>query len=102
MKKEMAPGIKSVLKKYGVKGSISVRHHSSVVVKLSKGKLDLKENPNIYCLDSHYEGEIRDFYKELRDAMSLGYYDNSDPQSDYFDTAFYRHIEVKDNYEFIN
>lgn len=43
-KKELAPGIKAVLKKYGMKGSISVRHHSTLIVKIKSGKLDIIEN----------------------------------------------------------
>jgi len=36
-KKQLAPAIKAVLKKYGVKGSIGVRHHSSLVVNIKEG-----------------------------------------------------------------
>ena len=39
-KKELSVGIKEVLKKYGVKGSIAVRHHSSLVVNIASGQLD--------------------------------------------------------------
>ena len=39
-KKELSVGIKEVLKKYGVKGSIAVRHHSSLVVNIASGGLD--------------------------------------------------------------
>ena len=41
MKKDLAPQIKAVLKKYGLKGSIGVRHHSSLVVYIKSGILDL-------------------------------------------------------------
>ena len=41
MKKDLAPQIKAVLKKYGLKGSIGVRHHSSLVVNIKSGILDL-------------------------------------------------------------
>jgi len=40
MKKELAPGIKAVLKKYGMKGSISINNYSSLVVTLQQGPLD--------------------------------------------------------------
>ena len=39
-KKELAPAIKAVLKKYGVKGSIAINHHSSLVVNIKSGVLD--------------------------------------------------------------
>ena len=40
-KKELAPAIKAVLKKYGMKGTIGINHHSSLVVNLKEGVLDL-------------------------------------------------------------
>lgn len=104
LKKKLAPAIKAVLKKYGVQGSIAVRHHSTLVVNLRKGKLDLKENPNVYWLESHYEGEVLSFYKELKEAMNNGNFDKSDIQSDYFHVGWYTDINVgkwDKPYEFI-
>ena len=43
-KKELAPAIKSVLKKYNMKGSISVRHYSTLVVTIKSGALDIIGN----------------------------------------------------------
>ena len=43
-KARLAPAIKAVLNKYGVKGSIKVGHHTSLEVTLQKGKLDLIGN----------------------------------------------------------
>jgi hypothetical protein len=40
-KKSLAPAIKAVLKKYGMKGSIAVRHHSTLVVNIKSGDLDV-------------------------------------------------------------
>ena len=34
LKAELAPGIKAVLKKYGMKGSIAVRHNMTLVVNI--------------------------------------------------------------------
>lgn len=39
-KKELAPAIKAVLKKYGVKGSIAVKNYSTLVVNIRSGKID--------------------------------------------------------------
>ena len=39
-KKELAPAIKAVAKKYGVKVTIGVNHHSSLVVRIKEGVLD--------------------------------------------------------------
>ena len=40
-KAERMPAIKAVLKKYGMKGSVAVRHYSTLVVNLSSGDLDI-------------------------------------------------------------
>ena len=39
-KKELAPAIKKVLKTYGMKGSIAIDNHSSLVVNVKEGVLD--------------------------------------------------------------
>ena len=43
-KKSLAPAIKAVLKKYNVKGTLSVRNHSSLVLTLKSGSIDFIEN----------------------------------------------------------
>jgi len=94
-KKMLAPKIKSVLKKYGVQGTISVRHHSTLVVTLRKGKLALEDgNLNLYWLEDHYEGDVLNFLKELKNAMNDGNHDNSDLQTDYFDVGWYSDVKV--------
>ena len=113
MKKEMAPRIKAVLKKYGVQGSIAVKNYSTLVVNLRKGKLDLLAyadgrshyQPNIYWLERHgYEGDVLEFFKELKEAMNNGNWDKSDYQSDYVNVGWYTNINVgryDKPYEFI-
>lgn len=39
-KKELAPKIKEILNKYGLKGSLSVRNHSALVLTIKSGKID--------------------------------------------------------------
>ena len=39
-KKELTPAIKAVLKKFNMKGTISVNNHSTLVVKLKSGSID--------------------------------------------------------------
>jgi len=53
-KKEMAPAIKAVLKKYKMKGSIAVENYSTLVVNIRGGKLDLIEN---WIANHKYERE---------------------------------------------
>ena len=98
LKKKIAPSIKAVLKKYKVKGTIAVRHHSTLVVNLKEGQIDFIENflgmpqrPNLsprmdekqiqYLRDSgridvnpywyheHFSGKAKAFLTELFAAM---------------------------------
>lgn len=97
-KAERMPAIKAALQKYGMKGSVSVRNHMTLVVTLSEGPLDFgtdRHSVNTYWIEDHYQGDAQAFLLELKDAM-LGhdYYDRSDIQSDYFDTSHYIDINV--------
>ena len=106
-KKALAPGIKAVLKKWGVKGTIGVRHHSTLVVNLTSGPLDIigdynekngREDSyhqvNPYWINDYYTGKVKEFIFELKDAMMVGNHDRSDIQSDYFDVGWYIDINV--------
>ena len=106
-KQELAVGIKAVLKKYNMKGSIAVRHHSTLVVNLQSGPIDFEHNDftsvNVYWIDSHYKGVAKDFLNELLVAMKgPEWFDKSDAQSDYFHVSHYNDINVgKWNKEYI-
>lgn len=122
-KKALAPQIKAVLKKYGMKGTIAVRHHSTLVVNIRAGKLDIignmmenatEENNwyaaqgkrpdhidvNEYHIDRTYTGEVAAFLTELKDAMNgkgcetEKNFDNSDIMTDYFHVGWYIDINV--------
>ena len=43
-KQSLAPSIKAVLKKYGVKGTLAVRNHSTLVLNIKSGSIDFIEN----------------------------------------------------------
>ena len=124
LKAELAPGIKAVLKKYGMKGSIAVRNHMVLVVNIKSGKLDVMDNwynavtkngvftvnsygdnikkpeyldVNQYWIDDQYTGIVKQFINELYDAMKGDkWFDKSDIQSDYFHTAYYMDVNVGD------
>ena len=108
MKKELAPQIKAVLKKYKVKGSIKIRDHRSLCVNLKSGEVDFAMDQTIdegaregakikfhhqinpYWFTEHYCGNTNRFLTELFAAMKgTEWYDRSDAQTDYFDTAYY-------------
>lgn len=122
-KKALAPQIKAVLNKYGVKATIGVNHYSTLVVNIKEGALDFigaanKHNQQYaewtgqraYAVTDYYgvnpyhavsnmesigETKIANFFKELIAAMKGDmWYDNSDIMTDYFDTAYYLEINV--------
>lgn len=117
-KQQLAPAIKSVFKKYGVKGSIAVRNHMVLVVNIKSGAIDFFENYNRVNADKprashlpfqpakddmdvntswyheHFDGTAREFLKELITAMNVGNHNNSDIQTDYFDVGWYVDVNI--------
>jgi len=90
-----------------MKGSISVRNHSTLVVKVTQGALDFAPystgtktafdyvNVNPYHIDAHYEGAVRKFLTELLDAMKgPEYFNNDDAMTDYFSRSHYTDISI--------
>lgn len=112
-KKEVAPMVKALLKKYGLKGTLSVDNHSTVVLTISSGDLDFIENfnetvrvprgdnkianyisVNPYHYTSHFSGECLNFLVEVMAVLNDGNHDKSDIQSDYFDVGWYVDINI--------
>ena len=104
-KKTLAPAIKAILKEYGMKGSIGVDNHSTLVVNLKSGRIDFgstNDHVNHNWIDKHYTGIAQQFLNELKDAMMTGNYNNSDIMTDYFDVGWYIDINVgKWNKEYV-
>ena len=48
-KAKLAPTVKAILKKYGLKGSVSVRSHMVFTLKIKSGKIDFFESFNRMC-----------------------------------------------------
>jgi len=108
MKATIAKNLKPVLKKFGVKGSLSVRNHSTIVLTLKSGKIDFfadygdREDArkfgidvNPYWFHEHFTGKSKQFLTEaFRALKSANWYDESDIQTDYFNTAYYFRINV--------
>jgi hypothetical protein len=97
MKKAIAPKIKALLAEYGMKGSLSVNHHSSVVLTLKSGPLDFGQKAgdvNVYWIDQHYTGRAREFLQKAYKILMQGNWNNSDIQTDYFDVGWYVDIKV--------
>ena len=105
-KAELAPSIKAVLKKYKMKASIAVRHHSTLVVNIKSGAIDFSGNythgdnyiqVNEYWIDDHYASNTvaKNFLNELLAAMKgPKYFNDDDLQSDYFSRSHYTDINV--------
>ena len=106
MKKDLAPAIKAVLKKYKMKASIAVRNHSTLAVTIKSGAIDFTGNythgdqyiqVNEYWIDDHYANNTvaKNFLNELLAAMKgPKYFNEDDVQSDYFCRSHYTDINV--------
>jgi len=108
MKATIAKNLKPVLKKFGVKGTLSVNNHSTIVLTLKSGKIDFfadygdREDArkfgidvNPYWFHEHFTGKSKQFLTEAFNALkSANWYDESDAQVDYFNTAYYFRINV--------
>lgn len=120
LKNRLSGNIKSVLKKYGMKGSLSVRHHSTLVLNLKSGPIDFIGNSNetcgkdfyqvsrgfrpntgnycqvnVYHYASHYSGKALDFLNEIIPLMhGPDYFDHTDAQIDYFHCSHYIDINI--------
>ena len=122
-KAQRAPIIKAILKKYGVKGTLSVRNHSTLVLNIKSGKIDFIENyigtngskhynvmsqdqinyirknksldVNPYWYQDHYTGDAKACIKEVLDAMyGSDYFDETDAQVDYFHCSHYVDVNI--------
>lgn len=113
-KAALAPQIKSVLKKHGLKGSLSVRNHSGLVLTITEGSVDFYTNMidtarenhrsteymtkdidvNPYWYHREFSGYPLEIVGELIAAMNDGNHDNSNAQIDYFDVGWYIDIHI--------
>ncbi len=123
-KQKISAKLKPILAKYGVKGSLSVRNHSTIVLNLKSGKIDFIENyiktdvekvyanklsqdqveyirknksldVNPYWFHEHFSDDAKNFLTEAMQALkSADWYDESDAMTDYFNTAYYVDINI--------
>ena len=94
-KNKLAPGIKKVLAKYGMKGTLAVNHHATLVCNLKSGPIDFgTDSVNTYHIDNHFTGVAKEFLLKLKDAMMVGNHDRSDSMTDYFDVGWYIGINI--------
>lgn len=123
-KAKIVAAVKPILKKYGIKGTFAVRGHMTICLNIKEGKIDFIENYigtdaalphagkmsadqvayvrknktldiNPYWFQEHFSGNAKKFLMEVFNGMkSAGWYDKSDAQTDYFDTAYYVDVNV--------
>lgn len=110
-KAKIAPAIKALAKEYGLKVSLGVKHHSTVVLNIQSGKLNFfKEykdsrhselngevtylRVNEYYIGEHFEGKSKEFLIKAKLILDTDNFDNSDIQSDYFHVGHYVDINI--------
>jgi len=108
-KTKIAPKIKAICAKYKVKGSLSIRHHSTLVLTIKSGAIDFIGNGNETCgqantsgyeqvnpyhYGSHYSGKAKKFLQEVLAEMNAGNHDNSNAHIDYFDVGWYVDVNI--------
>lgn len=109
-KKAMQPKIKEIGKKYGIKATLGIRHHSTIVLRIASGKIDFIKNynetsrndrivdtyidVNTYYYKDSFSGDALEYLKEVNEVLNTDNYDNSDSQTDYFNVGHYVDIKV--------
>jgi hypothetical protein len=102
-KSKIQAALKPVFKKYGIKATVGRNSYkSTLAVNISAGDIDfnLGDNDysqvNVYWVDDHYSGVAKDFLNEVLDTIKKAgeWYDESNAQIDYFNTAFYIDINI--------
>jgi hypothetical protein len=117
-KAAFAPKIKAICKKYGMKGTLSVRNYSMIVLNIPSGALDIIGNTNAkalknadafgrtetmasgylnvnnYCLSERYTGRVLSFLTEIFAVLYEGNHNNSDLMTDYHDVGWYVDVKV--------
>ena len=116
-KKGKEPTIKAICKTYGIKASLAVDNHSTLVLNVKSGSIDFignynkvaKENyrgvwefspatdeidVNVYHYHNHFNGKAKQFLTDVITAMNVGNHNNSDLMSDYFDVGWYIDVRI--------
>jgi hypothetical protein len=119
-KAKLAPTIKAICKRYGIKATLAVRNHSTLMLTIKQGEIDFIGNSNQVCGNDHYQvargfkpntsgyesvnpyhykshfsGRALEFLQEVIPAMyGPDYFDHSDSQSDYFHCSHYIDVSI--------
>jgi hypothetical protein len=119
MKSKLAPAVKALLKQYGLKGSLSVYNHATLVLTIGSGRIDFIKNfnetcskipraehlpfqpadkniqVNTYWCHEHFSGKAKEFLVQAVEALKgPDFFDHSDAQTDYFHRSHYIDINI--------
>lgn len=119
MKARIAGEVKTILKAYKIKGTLSVRNHSTLVLNIKSGPIDFIANLNETCskdyyqtargftpvengyidvnpyhFERHFSGVALEFLTKIIAAMNDGNWDKSDIQTDYFNVGWYIDVNI--------
>jgi hypothetical protein len=117
-KASKAPKIAKICKQFGVKATLAVRHHSTLVLNISSGPIDFIGNYNAnvtrrnfgqevqgwkadkymdvnpYSYAENFSGPALKFLTAIMEVMHDGNWDKSDTQTDYFNVGWYVDVNV--------
>lgn len=117
-KKQIAPTIKAICAKYGVKATLSIDNHSTLKLYIKSGSIDFIKtfnetvsakpdytmyadhtkvtyiDVNPYWYQEHFVGPALKFLEEVLEVMNFGNHNRSDIQSDYFDVGWYVGVKI--------
>ena len=115
-KKRMQVQIAPLLKKYGVKATLSVENHSTVNLNIKSASMDFfgnyneiakklnhrERNDNIQIASSYvnkkstplFSGRPLKFLQKAFAILMAGNHDNSEPMNDYHDVGWYAYINI--------
>lgn len=124
MKAKLSPNIKAICKKYGIKATLAVRNHMTLVLNIKQGEIDFIENliktdaekhygqpmdesrvkylreqkyldVNTSWAHEHFSGKAKQFLTEMISAMKgPDFFDHTDAQTDYFHCSHYVDIKI--------
>ena len=124
MKKQLAPKIKEICKRYRIRATLSVHNHSSLELNVKSGDIDFinnyidasnhkgyghkidteqaeylrrtqRINVNTYRFHEHFAGQALKFLQEVIPALKgPDYFDESDSQTDYFHCSHYIGVNI--------
>lgn len=106
-KAKIAEQLKAILPRPW-KWSLRVRHHSTLILTITAGPVDLlagkikwhndeardHSSVNPYWFREHFAGEALEVVTRIMAAMNLNNHDRSDIQTDYFDVGHYVEVRV--------